>query len=463
MIRQRLRDAAELNKPSLRVLWAGLFLGVVGAGTLVADLSWGGATRAKPDNLVETVYLVVAAVALSSVDVRIELGRLSLSGIAIGTAALALNPPEATLVGLAIGIAMARRGPWPIVGNAVLASTYACFGALLASHLRVDNDLSVSSRLSVLLSLNVASWILVSIGLAIRTGVSIPSIVRRTFTSQFLVASGYFILASLLASYVLDGSLLGFLLATIVFVLSLALTDTIAGRRLRTMLELELSDADRHLFHSRAVEGVVHNLRNHMATAVGYLKEIDTKRLDPVDRDAVQTARLAADDAVTVLQSLAQGATPRVTYASEPVDLNELVTRAQDMARPRARTKRVEIAVSESPDDVKVRADPLLLREVITNLVNNAIDAAPDNGRVELKTGRRANGSPYFTVTDNGGGVANENRHHLFEPHFTTKEHGTGLGLFMSYGIVREHQGDLTYSGSNRGAVFTVTLPPYPG
>src|SRR5712691_5549698 len=215
MIRQPLRDAAELNKPSMRVLWAGLFLGVVGASTLTANLLWGGATRARPDNLVETLYLVVAAVALSSVDVRIELGRLSLSGIAIGAAALVLNPPAATLVGLAIGIAMARRGPWPIVGNAILVSS----------------------------------------GFAIRTGVSIPSIVRRTFTTQFFVAFGYFVLASLLASYVLDGSLLGYLLATIVFVLALALTDTIAGRRLRTMLELELSDADRHLFHSRAVEG----------------------------------------------------------------------------------------------------------------------------------------------------------------------------------------------------------------
>src|SRR5690348_15778631 len=180
MIRQHLRDAAELSKPSLRVLWAGLFLGIVGAGTLVADLSWGGATRAKPDNLVETLFLVVAAVALSSVDVLIELGRRSLSGIAIGTAAPALNPPEATLVGLAIGIAMARRGPWPIVANGVLAATYACLGAFPTSQLRGDDGLSVQSRLFALLSLNVASWILVSIGLAIRTGVSIPSIVRRT-------------------------------------------------------------------------------------------------------------------------------------------------------------------------------------------------------------------------------------------------------------------------------------------
>jgi len=105
----------------------------------------------------------------------------------------------------------------------------------------------------------------------------------------------------------------------------------------------------------------------------------------------------------------------------------------------------------ESPDDLKVRADPLLMREVITNLVNNAIDAAPVNGRVELSTGRRSNGWPYFSVADNGPGVSDDHRHRLFEPHFTTKEGGTGLGLFMSYGVVREHQGQLLFEGNRRG------------
>jgi signal transduction histidine kinase len=255
---------------------------------------------------------------------------------------------------------------------------------------------------------------------------------------------------------------MGYLLATIVCVLALALTDTIAGRRVRRVLESELSDADRHLFHSRAVEGVVHNLRNHVATAVGYLKEIRQDRLEPVDRDAVNMATDAASDAVTVLRSLAQGATPKVSYAAEPIDLNELVTRALSMARPRARSKEIQLGIREAPDEVKVKADPLLLREVITNLVNNAIDAAPTGGRVELRTGRRGNGWPYFSVVDSGPGVPDDNRHHLFEPHFTTKEGGTGLGLFMSYGIVKEHQGQLSYEGNRRGAVFTVTLPPFP-
>jgi signal transduction histidine kinase len=315
----------------------------------------------------------------------------------------------------------------------------------------------------VLGALTLACWILVAGALSVRSGESIPSIVKHNFTPSFYLAFGYFGCAALLVTYVLDGSPLGYFLATVVCVLALALTDTISGRRVRRVLESELSDADRHLFHSRAVEGVIHNLRNHVANAAGYLKEIDPRRLDPVDRESIETASAAANDAVAVLRSLAQGATPRVAYAAEPVDLNELITRALGMARPRARTKEVQLALRESPEDVKVRADPLLLREVITNLVNNAIDAVPSNGHVELKSGRRGNGWPYFSVADDGPGVSDDQRHHLFEPHFTTKEGGTGLGLFMSYGIVREHQGQLLFEGNRRGAVFTVVLPPFSG
>src|SRR5579859_299592 len=304
---------------------------------------------------------------------------------------------------------------------------------------------------------------MVSLVLSVRTGESIRSIVRHNFTGPFYLAYAYFALASLLISYVLSGTVLGYALATIVCVLALALTDTIAGRRIRRVLESELSDADRHLFHSRAVEGVVHNLRNHIATAQAYLKEIDPRKLDDVDRESLETATEAADDAVTVLRGLAQGATPKVSYAPNPVDFNELVTRAVGMARPRARTKEVQLAIIESPTEVKVKADPLLMREVMTNLLNNALEAAPRGGRVEISTGRRVNGWPYISVADNGPGVPDERRHHLFEPHFTTKEGGTGLGLFMSYGIVREHQGDLKYEGNRRGAQFTVSLPPYSG
>ena len=415
-----------------------------------------------PDQVLEILYLSLASYLMSIPQAQVERGRLDLSAIVFGTAAILASPLDATVIGLLASFRLVGRGPWRILMSAITYGTAACLGSVVASQLRVGSTLPAGSRVLVILTVSILNIVLVLGALSIRTGESAMSIVRHNFTLSFYAAFAYFGLAAILISYVLDGSATGYLLATIVCVLALALTDTIAGRRVQRVLESELSDADRHLFHSRAVEGVVHNLRNHVATAVGYLKEIEPHRLDPVDRESLETATAAANDAVTVLRSLSQGATPRVSYASEPVDLNELVTRAMGMARPRARVKEVQLAVRESPDDVKVRADPLLMREVITNLMNNAIDAAPSGGHVTATSGRRS-GRPYFSVSDDGPGIADDHRHHLFEPHFTTKEGGTGLGLFMSYGIVREHQGELTYSGGRSGAVFTVSLPPFIG
>jgi signal transduction histidine kinase len=407
--------------------------------------------------------LVLAATCLNLANVRMARGHLSLAGLVIGAAAILLNPLDATIVGVGVPLGQGSRGARPMIANAVVYPTIACAASVVSWQFHTEHGLSLAARLSVLLTYVAANLVVVAITFSISTGESIRSIVRSNVGSTFLFAFAYMALASLLVSYVLDGSVLGYLLATIVFVLALALTDSIAGRRVRQVLESELSDADRHLFHSRAVEGVVHNLRNHMANALGYLREIDTRRLDPVDRDSLETATAAAHDAVTVLRELSQGATPRVTFAIDPVDLNELVTRAVGMARPRARAKEVQLALREASEVVDVRADPLLMREVITNLLNNAIDAVHQGGRVEATTGRRANGWPYVTISDNGPGISDNQRHHLFEPHFTTKEGGTGLGLFMSYGIVREHQGQLLNEPSRRGAVFTVVLPPFGG
>ena len=420
-----------------------------------------GYTSKHPDSVVVLLYLGVLSQLMTIPEVRLDRGTLTLGGVVAGAAALLLNPLDATLIGLITGVWLGRGGRWRIAGNASVLATANCLASLVAAYFRSGNDLPLGGRVAALVILTGANLVLVSTAIRLRTGESVLGVLRQNFNGSFYLAFGYFSLASLLISYVLDGTLLGYLLASIVCVLALALTDTIAGRRVRRVLESELTDADRHLFHSRAVEGVVHNLRNHMATAQAYLKEIDPRKLDDVDRDRLETATGDTDDAVKVLRSLSQGVTPKVSYAPNPVDLNDLVTRAVGRARPRARAKDVQVAIRESATDVKVKADPLLMREVMTNLLNNAIEAAPNGGKVEISTGRRANGWPYVSVGDNGPGVPDDRRHHLFEPHFTTKEGGTGLGLFMSYGIVREHQGQLLFEGSRRGAVFTVILPPF--
>jgi len=285
----------QLSKKNLRRTAASyVYLGLLGAVVILVNVLNRQYSLSHQDRLADVLFLASAGAALNLPQVRIDEGRLSLSGIATGAAALLLNPLDATLVGIASSVSFARRGPFPLLGNAVSSAAIACTGSLIASSFRVGPSLGVSPRLLVLAACVTVNVAFVLVAFRIRIGEPMRVVMRRNFTSSFYLAFAYFSLASLLISYVLDGTPLGYLLATIVCALALALTDTIAGRRVRRVLESELSDADRHLFHSRAVEGVVHNLRNHMATAVGYLKEIDPRRLDPVDRESIETATAAA-------------------------------------------------------------------------------------------------------------------------------------------------------------------------
>jgi signal transduction histidine kinase len=96
-------------------------------------------------------------------------------------------------------------------------------------------------------------------------------------------------------------------------------------------------------------------------------------------------------------------------------------------------------------------------------LVNAAHAIGAMRGRIEIRTGCAADGAHvWFSISDNGSGIAPENLGRIFDPFFTTKEvgKGTGLGLSMSYGIVQKHQGQIEVdSALGKGTTFRVTLP----
>lgn len=124
-----------------------------------------------------------------------------------------------------------------------------------------------------------------------------------------------------------------------------------------------------------------------------------------------------------------------------------------------ARTKAIRLVTRFGKAPLEAPIDTPMIRDVIGNLIKNAIEASPEHGEVRVGVSR-AKDRVVITVADDGPGIPDDLKDRLFEPHFTTKTEGTGLGLFTSYGIIREHRGRLLYQPNPKGgAIFTIELP----
>lgn len=146
-----------------------------------------------------------------------------------------------------------------------------------------------------------------------------------------------------------------------------------------------------------------------------------------------------------------------------PVDLNDEVGDHLDFLLPELRAAGVGLVRDLSDDNPTAHADSDQLRQVLLNLVRNAREAAGEGGCVTVRTATGADGRVELVVEDDGPGVPDDVVDRLFEPFFSTKDRGTGLGLSLVQQIVHEHQGVVRCDrGSSGGARFTVILPASP-
>lgn len=145
----------------------------------------------------------------------------------------------------------------------------------------------------------------------------------------------------------------------------------------------------------------------------------------------------------------------------ERLSLAHVLDQALQLLAPRLRT--AQVLVDKQVDvEAWVLGDAIRLEQVLVNLLDNALDATAHQPHPELRIRSRRTGEIWqLSVSDNGGGIAAEHLQRLFDPFFTTKPvgEGLGLGLAISYGIVRDLGGSLGAATSDDGAVFTLTLP----
>lgn len=149
---------------------------------------------------------------------------------------------------------------------------------------------------------------------------------------------------------------------------------------------------------------------------------------------------------------------------SERLRLGDVLEQALQLLAPRIRGEQVELRC-ETDANAVVLGDAIRLEQVLLNLLHNALDAMAHTSHRRLGvTIQREDGCCVLCVTDSGGGIAEEHLGNVFDPFFTTKPvgQGLGLGLAVSYGIVREFGGTLEAANTDEGALFTLRLPAAP-
>lgn len=143
----------------------------------------------------------------------------------------------------------------------------------------------------------------------------------------------------------------------------------------------------------------------------------------------------------------------------EPVDVPLIITHVCDLLRPEASRHQVEIVATAEPDLPLVTADAVRLTQVLMNVVINGIQAASGAGRVTVSAAKTAD-ALVVRVQDSGPGIPPTELGEIFDPYFTTKPEGNGLGLWIAQQIVVAHGGDLhAENAAEGGAVFVLTLP----
>jgi signal transduction histidine kinase len=204
--------------------------------------------------------------------------------------------------------------------------------------------------------------------------------------------------------------------------------------------------------------GLAHEINNPVGVILGYVKLMRRRGAGELDGD-LAIIEDEAERCRQVVDGLLDLTRPQPIERTE-IDLRAL---ADDIVR------RVTASAEAPPGQISVegsatvRGSDAKLRQVVTNLVKNALEAAGAGGTLRVDI-RHEGGRVTLDVADSGPGVKDDDRGRLFEPFFTTKANGTGLGLAVSRGIARAHGGDLELlSSSPRGATFRLSLPMDPG
>ncbi len=260
----------------------------------------------------------------------------------------------------------------------------------------------------------------------------------------------------------------------------LALLETLAGPAataienarlyedaLRHAEELQRSQAQLIRSEKLAATGrlavsLAHEINNPLQAIQNFLHlSLDYEVSDSKRHEFLEMAREETSRLITLVQQTLEFYRPAQAQAG-PVDINAAVERVLALSRKKLQHSDVEVELKLAKGLPPIKGMPDQIAQVFLNLIVNAAEAMGDGGRLEIKS-RADSDQVEVLFADNGPGIAPEDLAHIFEPFYTTKDSGTGLGLAVSYNIIESHGGTIgVESVPGHGTTFTVRLPTTP-
>jgi signal transduction histidine kinase/ActR/RegA family two-component response regulator len=233
----------------------------------------------------------------------------------------------------------------------------------------------------------------------------------------------------------------------------------------RKRMEEQLIQSEKLRAVGEMASGVAHDFNNALAVILGnaqlLLHTADNEEL----RETLKIIEKVAKESAQTVRRLQDFTRKRVHQEFFSLDLNSIIRDSIEISRPRwkdeAQNRGIHIEIVTNLKKIPpVIGNDSELREVIANIIFNSIEAMPEGGNIEIQTFQRK-GKDYIQISDAGIGMKEEDRKKIFEPFFTTKPFSNaGLGLSMSYGIIKRMGGEIDVeSKPGKGTTFTISLP----
>lgn len=234
-------------------------------------------------------------------------------------------------------------------------------------------------------------------------------------------------------------------------------------REERTGFETTIAHAERLATVGQLASGLAHEIKNPLHSVAGALDIIGGRLTDPELKAVARDMKGEIDRVVRIVQELLSYARPSRAN-KQRTDLRAVVDQTVRLLQPDAGTQHLALAIEAAPDLPAVWVDPAKLHQVLVNLILNAIQVGHSGGRVAVRLAHdHRTAQLLIEVDDDGPGIAPALAERIFEPFYTTRANGHGLGLSISRTLIEQHGGTLTLRARpGPGACFRITLPVAP-